>query len=238
MKYKSNLTCPDLSPQFKLLDPPMQHCGHDIPSDPDYDPACGYWSHDEAAILYTVARAVGGTWLDIGARFGWTAAHVAVAGVRMVHCIDPHFTKTEFRERFALNTKGKEKQLLILPWTSTEFFSNWRRQMYSGIVIDGNHDEPEPLNDAMNAALKLEPRAVILLHDFLGKPTRDAANWLLDAGFKCRIYWTPNLVALCWRGAFVPPEHIGDKNILWKPHLDLMKKDFDFRTCDPALVEV
>jgi hypothetical protein len=72
-----NLTAPDLSSHFRLRNPPMQHCGHDEPSDPDFLPNCGFWTHDEAALLYTIANSVPrGTWVDIGARLGWTAAHV------------------------------------------------------------------------------------------------------------------------------------------------------------------
>lgn len=228
MKYKSNLVCPDLSPMFSLLDPPMQHCGHDIPSDPEYDPGCGFWSHDEAAILYHVAQKVGGKWLDIGARFGWTASHIAAAD-GFVHAIDPHFCTREYRHRFKENTKGREKQIMMLPWTSDEFFNLWRGQRYDGVVIDGNHDAPEPLKDAQNSVLRLKPSGVILFHDFQGKPTRDAVNWLIDSGFKCRIYWTPNLVALCWRGEkFTPPDHQGDSKIDWGPHKLEMEKDFAF----------
>jgi len=235
MKFKSNLVCPDLSGYFKLLDPPMQRCGHDIPSDPDYDPACGYWSHDEAAILYNVAKQlVGGRWLDIGARFGWTAAHLVAAGASMVHCVDPHFVEPAFRGRMKENTHGPAKKILLCPWESEKHFERMGEQVYAGVVIDGNHDSPEPLRDATRAWAngRVNHDGAILFHDFIGKPTRDAVNFLIDEGFKCRIYWTPNLVALCWRGdLIVPPDHQPDKNIFWKPHMMEMERDFDFGRC-------
>ena len=46
MIYRSNLTAPDLAPQFKLRNPPMTMLGHDVPSDPDFLPDCGYLTHD------------------------------------------------------------------------------------------------------------------------------------------------------------------------------------------------
>ena len=58
MIYRSNLTCPDLSLHFKLRNPPKQIMGHDAPSDPDFEPECTYWTHDEAAILYNVVKQV------------------------------------------------------------------------------------------------------------------------------------------------------------------------------------
>jgi hypothetical protein len=237
MKFKSNLTCPDLSANFKLLDPPMQRCGHDIPSDPDYDPACGYWSHDEAAILYNVSmRKPNATWLDIGSRLGWTAAHVIEGGARMVHACDQAYDDLDldFLSRARANLRHHKSKVMLLPWTSEALFTeHFRNHRYAGIVIDGNHDSPEPLNDARRAATHLTDDGVILFHDFIGKPTRDAVNFLIEhGGFKCRVYWTPNLVALCWCGnSIVPPDHQGDKNILWKPHLMEMERDFDFGRC-------
>src|SRR5262249_1970061 len=89
MIYRSNLQCPDLSEYFLLRKPAMQIAGHDIPSDPDYAPDCGFLSADEAAILYHCVRAIGGGhWLDIDARFGWTAAHICEAG-GTVTMVDP-----------------------------------------------------------------------------------------------------------------------------------------------------
>ena len=72
--YRSNLTAPDLSPYFSLCPQVRQIMGHDAPSDPDFDPDCTYLTHDEAAILYSIAKAWPGSWVDIGARLGWTGA--------------------------------------------------------------------------------------------------------------------------------------------------------------------
>jgi hypothetical protein len=55
MIYRSNPVAPDLTPFFKLKEPAMQMMGHDVPSDPDFDPNCGFLTHDEAAILFACA---------------------------------------------------------------------------------------------------------------------------------------------------------------------------------------
>jgi len=221
--YQSNLTAPDLRPYFKLLDPPMQHCGYDAPSDPDFDPRCGYWTMDEAAILYNIAKSVpAGTWVDIGARLGWTAAHLAEAG-HMVVAADPELSNKDFFWRSAENLVKWESS--IYPWmqTSEDLFL-LRSDLFDGFVIDGNHDSPEPLNDAKGALAHAKPDCIIMFHDTLGTAVRDGVRYLMDQGWRCRMYWTPNGVACCWRGheGWMPPDHVPDPKMDFAPHKALM----------------
>jgi len=93
MIYKSNLEAPDLSRFFKHLTvSPMAHSfGHDVPRDwadkSDDDPVfgiwkrCGFWTHDEAAILYNVAQRVNGFWLDMGIESVWAVLKRGLHGV-------------------------------------------------------------------------------------------------------------------------------------------------------------
>lgn len=218
MNYRSNLTVPDLRQHFKLKDPPIQIMCHDIPSDPDYEPGCGYWSQDECAILCAVAAQVQGHWLDIGARFAWTAAHIAEMG-RIVSVVDPILSTPDGYNRFSENMYNWWNRLAkIYDTGAEEAFSvmpSWRK--YAGFVIDGNHDYPYPLMDAVNAYRFRAEGCVILMHDYWGKPIRDAADWLRIYGFQNKVYYTPNGVCLCWRGLpdFVAPEHVRDPQIDW-----------------------
>jgi len=167
MIYQSNLRAPDLRPYFKLLDPPMQHCGYDAPSDPDFDPRCTYWTMDEAAILYTVAKSVpAGTWVDIGARLGWTAAHLAEAK-HEVRAIDPEFKVWEFFERAVDNTVKWADRISWISDSSVRILELVDEE-FNGFVIDGNHDSPEPLNDAKGALAHAKPDCIIMFHDTLG----------------------------------------------------------------------
>ena len=65
-------------------------------SDTEHYPDCGFWTHAEAAILYHVARAIGGDWADISAHTGWTACHRAAAGCR-VTAVDNLYAVESFR---------------------------------------------------------------------------------------------------------------------------------------------
>ncbi len=236
MIFRSNLTCPDLSPHFKLLVKPRGYSfGHDVPSDPDFDPECGYWTHDEAAILYHVARNLSGLdWLDIGCRFGWTAMHIAEAAGLLV-CLDPELRFQAQQSRFEENTAHRWGQILAATHkTAAEYFALQSISMFrfDGFVIDADHDAPNPLQDAQGCVKLAKPTAVIMLHDFWGKPIQDAVVWLLDQGWKARIYWTPNGVACCWHGDFAPPDHEPDPRIKTEMLGDRKRiPDFDFARC-------
>lgn len=258
--YLSNLRAPDLRPYFKHLHwRVMPHSmGHLVASDwadkADDDTVfglyknCGLWTRDEAAILYNAVFAavrIDGRrrreWLDIGAHTGWTTQHIALAGADAC-AVDPIWGTDEenaFHYRFY-----HENMRWMLPWgsvarapisfglTSLEFFKRARHDCYLGACIDGDHSEGKPLEDAKNAAQHLADTGVILFHDFIGRPVREAVTWLMDHGFKARVYYTPHMVACCWRGDFTPPVHERDERINWAPHISDMSKDFDFKRCE------
>jgi hypothetical protein len=241
--YLSNLQAPDLRPYFRHLTwRVMPHSmGHLVASDwadkSDDDPFaiyknCGLMCRDEAAILYNVALACGGEWCDIGAHTGWTSAHIAAAHCS-VDAVDPMLRLQGFADRFEENMEhcwtfldeyhGK---------TSEDFFAFPPAGKFAGFCVDGDHEPGKPLEDAQNAYKHLADTGVIVFHDGLGKPVREAVTWLMDQGMKARCYWTPHLVFVCWRGDFTPPEHEPDKRIDWTPHLLEMREDFDFGRLD------
>ena len=239
MIYRSNLTCPDLAPHFKWLHSRvMGHSfGHDVPSDwadkADNDPVfgiykrCGFWTHDEAAILYNVAKIIKGWWLDIGCHTGWTSAHIA-AGAH-VECIHPMLSVRGFVDRWADDLSHCWDGITAGHYmTSNEFFTYVDPdKLYDGFCIDGDHEPGAPLQDAQNAAAHLAPTGVIMFHDGVGRPVREAVQWLMEWGFKARAYFTPHLVFCCWRGDFTPPDHMGDPEVK-RQILDGRFADFDF----------
>lgn len=240
--YRSNLSAPDLQPAFKHVHcRPMGHSmGHDVLSDFADRSAddflglyknCGFWTHDEAAILYNIASQVQGEWVDIGAHTGWTGSHEAVAGCD-VTAVDNMFAVPDFHERFRENTEGLKIRAFM--GTSNQFFKQCDRMKgegpFDGVVIDGDHCSPCPWDDAGNARRHLKEDGVILFHDFIGRPVREGVERLQDFGFKCKVYWTPHMIACCWRGDLTPPDHVRDPGIDW----DSVKRgmsDFDFEAC-------
>lgn len=182
---------------------------------------CGFLNRDEAAILYQCAKQVQGYWLDIGAHTGWTALHMAVAG-NYVAALEPMAAHPEFRLRVASNiTRGDGwDRIALLPQTSRMYFESSRDDRscpLSGVMIDGDHCWMNPLYDAVWSYKHLAPTGVILLHDFIGGPVREATKYLMCEGMECRIYCASSqLLAVCWRGDFTPPDYTPDPNIDWQ----------------------
>lgn len=225
MIYRSNLTVPDLQQFFRHT-----HCrvmghsqGHDVLSDfTDKsldDPVfgiykqCGFWTHDEAAILYNVVESLGGDWLDIGGLTGWTSAHEAVA-CHHVTAVDTMYSVHDFKYRAIenLDAAGCLDRVKLWAGTSSDFFAQ-NDSLFHGIVIDGDHCSPCPLNDAIAAEKAIRVGGVILFHDAIGEPVKQGYRYLQTLGWKLRIYKTPHIVALCYRDPFVPPEHTPDPRV-------------------------
>lgn len=234
MIYRSNLTCPDLTGNFKYtVCRVMPHSlGHDLLSDfadkADNDPVfgihkrCSFLSHDEAAILFHCAKTWQGMWVDIGCHVGWSTLHIWHAleyPLESVIAIDPMLSVPDFLERFSENAPVVREQGWVSPNTSAEWLFNRRWtgtvSFLGGAMIDGNHDEPEPLKDAQGVAVLCLDDACIVFHDLLGLPIQDAVVWLLDNGWNARIYYTPHMMAVAYRGAFTPPDHVRAPDIDW-----------------------
>lgn len=226
MIYRSNFTAPDLAPRFKkTISRTMPHSrGHDVLSEQFEDERlkiyenCGFWTHDEAAILYTCAQIWRGWWIDIGAHTGWTASHIDATG-NMVVAVEPMLQVGEFRQRFDENTEESSGIARYL-MRSDEFFETHMPQqekLFAGAVIDGDHDHPWPLNDAMMIEARASASACILIHDFSGEPTYAAARFLRAAGWKLKIYYTPHMIACAYRGEYLPVDHVRDNAVDWLP---------------------
>lgn len=233
MIYRSNLISPDLSAHFRhqVSYPRPWSFGHDVPSDRDFEPECGSLTHDELAILCNLAHAgpMQSHWCDIGCRFGWTSKHINWITNGPVTCVDPQLRDRARWDRFLENT-GFPTHWLVPLDAERHFKTEVPVVRYDGVFIDGNHDSPCPLEDAMNAARFAARTCCIVFHDAWGKPIRDGVRWLMDNGWNARMYWTPNGMAACWRGDFVPPDHVPDPVIKAQMTQDRMP-DFDLGRC-------
>ena len=219
------MPAPDLRPQFQHVTwRPMAHSfGVDVGSDWDDkaedDPVfgifkqCGFWTLDEAAILYECAQRHPGFWLDIGGHTGWTAAHILQSAECDVTLVDPMYANPEFKQRAKDNLAGIDPERYALQAApSTTFFANWIAAdlRFDGVVIDGDHDRAHVLNDARNSVDHMQPTGLILLHDAVGAPVQDAVQVLQEAGFNIRVYLTPHVVTCCWLSDFTPPDYEPD----------------------------
>jgi Methyltransferase domain len=188
---------------------------------------CGFLNKAEADVLEAWAAEVTGRWLDIGAHTGWSALHMLQGGAEHVTAVDPAYDIPEFRRRTHENIRGCGSDITLVACTSREFFAEGPDEIVTGVLIDASHDWGEPLHDAVKALDWLDERCgVILLHDFIGGPVREAVRYLMLKGMSCRVYYlSSQLLAACWF-SMKPPERPA-------PLIALQEQmpDFDFSKC-------
>lgn len=204
--------------------------GHAVLCDPRFNEKVGYMSHDEAAILREIANCMRGMWCDIGSHTGWTAAHLLSGGATEVDMIDPeyghpYFNKTMDPAAFRRATETNLRECgfdaarhLLVQCKSAEWMAMPDDFTYVGVCIDGEREPPFPLIDAMMARVRLKPQGgVIVFHDYLGGPVRQATDYLVhEHDFRRKVYRTPQLLAVCWNHpTFEPPDHTPDPAFDW-----------------------
>lgn len=251
--YRSNLSSngfPNLRPCFPHAIPFTVNWNHEILHDPDFPPAPGYISDDEAAILWECVRRVKGDWLEIGGHMGWSAAHIMIVrGVRSLLTMEPRFRERAFFQRWYWNMEHVKEWALShreptasvtwpilqpLALRSDQYSVCGDTDQFDGVFIDGDHNSPVPQLDAQFALARLKPRGVVVFHDF-GGPVAEAVSYLIQdhgqGGMKCRVYDTPQMMAVCWHREFEPPEHTPDPAHREAWAARRAKMGFDFARC-------
>ncbi|MCF4969118.1 class I SAM-dependent methyltransferase [Nostoc sp. CMAA1605] len=186
----------------------------------------GFVSRDEAHILYNTAlKFQGKKALEIGCWMGWSACHLALGGVEL-DVIDPMLSQELFSESVTDSLKKADVQELVnlIPGYSpqkVEEIANKLQRKWSLIFIDGHHETPAPLNDAMICEQFAEPDALILFHDLASPDVGAGLDYLKAKGWNTMVYQTMQIMGVAWRGNVEPVIHQPDPTINWQlpPHL-------------------
>jgi len=185
----------------------------------------GFLSRDEAHILYNTALQFSGKKaLEIGCWLGWSACHLALAGVAL-DVVDPLLEREDIRQSVidsiqgALNASGVQTTVELIPGYSPqrveEFAAQFNRK-WSLIFIDGEHGGDGPLNDAIVCEKLAEKDAIILFHDLAAPDVAKGLNYLKEKGWHTVIYQTMQIMGAAWRGNVEPVAHQPDPNIVWE----------------------
>ncbi len=202
-------------------------------------PTIGFVSRDEAHILYNTAlkfkeeRA-----LEIGCWMGWSACHIALAGVQL-DIIDPRLGEPVFYESVSqsLASAGVISSVTLNPGFSpaaVEELFNQTQRKWSLIFIDGNHDHPGPLQDAIVAERFAEQDAMILFHDLSSPDVAEGLDYLRQQGWQTLIYQTMQIMGVAWRGQIEPIRHTPDPQVNWELPKHLQTYSVSGLSSDPA----
>lgn len=183
-------------------------------------PTVGFASRDEAHILYNTAlKFKGKRALEIGCWLGWSACHLALAGIEL-DVVDPLLSIPEFYESVgdSLKASGVLSRVKLVGGYSPQKVEDLATQLqhkWSLIFIDGNHDAPGPLNDAIACDRLAEDDALILFHDLASPEVAQGLDYLKQKGWQTMVYQTMQIMGVAWRGHVEPIMHQPDPKINW-----------------------
>ena len=191
-------------------------------------PNIGFVSRDEAHILFNTALMFRGQrTLEIGCWLGWSACHLALAGVEL-DVVDPILAQPDFYGSVtsSLCAAGVNEHVHLIPGGSPAEvlrLHNSERRSWGLIFIDGNHDRPGPLQDAQAAHIVAAPNALVLFHDLASPEVTEGLSYLRDQGWQTMIYQTMQIMGVAWRGTCRPLHHVPDPAVVWPPLPDHLK---------------
>ncbi|UKO99870.1 class I SAM-dependent methyltransferase [Nostoc sp. UHCC 0870] len=180
----------------------------------------GFLSRDEAHILYNTAlKFRGKKALEIGCWYGWSACHLALAGLEL-DVIDPLLAQEDIYESVtnSLQSAGVLETVNLVSGYSPQQVAELAEQLqrrWSFFFIDGCHEAPSPLNDAIICEQLAETDALILFHDLNSPEVAQGLNYLKQKGWNTMIYQTMQIMGVAWRGNIEPLQHQPDPKINW-----------------------
>lgn len=183
-------------------------------------PTIGFLSRDEAHIVYNTAlKFKGKKALEIGCWLGWSACHMALAGVEL-DVIDPLLDREDIYQsvRNSLKDAGVLDSVnLVGGYTpqKVEELAEQLQRKWSLIFIDGDHEAPGPLNDAIICEQLAEADALILFHDLSSPDVAQGLNYLKQKGWNTMVYQTMQIMGVAWRGNVEPVQHKPDPKVNW-----------------------
>ncbi|MDB9347870.1 glycosyltransferase [Nodularia spumigena] len=184
-------------------------------------PIIGFLSRDEAHIVYNTAlKFKGKRALEIGCWLGWSACHIALAGLEL-DVIDPLLNRDDIYESVhnSLQSAGVIDSVNLVggysPQKVEELAENLKGK-WSLIFIDGDHEAPGPLNDAIVCEKLAASDALILFHDLNSPDVAQGLDYLKQKGWNTMVYQTMQIMGVAWRGNVEPVKHIPDQSINWQ----------------------
>jgi len=184
-------------------------------------PTIGFVNRDESHILYNTALMFRGKEaLEVGCFLGWSACHLALGGVSL-DVIDPLLGDPGYFESVSasLNAAGVQAKVHLYSGKSPEGvkeLAEKQNKKWDLMFIDGNHEFPAPVNDAVVCEQYCTPDSMVLFHDLLSPHVAEGLQYFRYRGWKTRIFYTSQIMGVAWRGNVRPVHHIPDPTANWE----------------------
>jgi predicted O-methyltransferase YrrM len=181
-------------------------------------PDTGAISVEEAELLYNNALAFSGQrGLEIGCHFGWSTAHLVLAGLDL-DVVDPALGHADQYASVveSLSRVQDAAQARLWPGFSPGILPAVHaagESDYQFVFIDGYHEGEAPRLDAEMVESFCASTACVMFHDLTSPFVAAGLDALAQAGWNTGFYNTMQLVGIAWRGAFCPVTHIYDPNV-------------------------
>ncbi|NEP82528.1 MAG: hypothetical protein F6K39_32920 [Okeania sp. SIO3B3] len=193
-------------------------------------PGVGFNNRDEVHILYNTAlKFKEKKALEIGCWLGWSACHLALGGVEL-DVIDPLLENQDFYQSVSscLEAANVLEKVNLIPGYSPQKIEELAEKLkykWSLIFIDGNHEAPGPLHDAIACERLAAEDALILFHDLASPDVSQGLDYFKQKGWNTMVYQTAQIMGVAWRGDVEPVTHQPDPKIQW-PALPEYLKDY------------
>lgn len=183
-------------------------------------PLMGFMNRDEAVLLHNIAlQFAGKNALEIGSWLGWSTVHLALAGVEL-DVIDPAHDDPVIRASVEDSLAGCNVRANLVAGRSPDSIAPLGKT-WSLFFIDGDHEAPSPVRDAMACLPYAAEDCAFVFHDLASPAVAAGLRLLEEKGFNVVIYQTAQIMGLAWRGRVTPVAHTPDPNVAWQlpPHL-------------------
>lgn len=183
-------------------------------------PDVGFVSRDEAHVLYNSALlCLNVPALEIGCWMGWSACHLALAGLTL-DVIDPLLSHPDIDRsvRTSFISAGVLQRVRLISGDSPAAMMRLHEatsRRWGFIFVDGDHNRPGPLNDAIAVHQVAADDAMVLFHDLNSPEVAEGLDYLRDHEWNTMIYQTAQIMGVAWRGTIEPLQHTPDPAVEW-----------------------
>jgi hypothetical protein len=178
----------------------------------------GVLSYEEAILVFNLARQFSGCRaLEIGCHFGWASSHLVAAGLDL-DIIDPALGQQARVEALTSTLEQMPGQRGYRLWAGfspsiVPAVRVTRKEPWSLVMIDGNHEGEAPKLDALAIAEHCADDAMVIFHDLTSPAVAEGLRALKNMGWSTQLYNTMQIIGVAWRGNVQLVPHAEDPNI-------------------------